>query len=332
MAYDVFRNDSRNWMSTNYEVIGTDLIRLGGADRFEVSANISREIDKRYANPQTVYIASGLTYPDALSGAPLATRMEAPLLLTQSDHLPSKVKAEIERLKPKHAVILGGTGSVSTQVRGELANMGIVVERISGADRFEVSANTAERLVQMQPTDTAVIASGTVFSDALSASVPAGLNGYPLLLVTRDAVPGAITKFLQAHPEIRRFIIAGGPATVSDRVMAQLAKRGEVDRIYGVDRYDVSVNVARYFGLYTDSAALARGDVFTDALSGAPLAAMSGTPLFLTPSDRLHSYVEAHLSEVRSQIGPLNTVYLFGGTGSISTAIEKRMKWYLGYE
>ena len=102
-----------------------NLKRLDGDSRYAVSAKISKEIDDRFIDPDTIVIASGDIFPDALAGGPLAYKEKAPLLLTSSDALPSATKQEIQRLKPTKAIILGGHISVSPAVEDELRGLGI---------------------------------------------------------------------------------------------------------------------------------------------------------------------------------------------------------------
>ncbi|BCU80433.1 hypothetical protein JIR001_02160 [Polycladomyces abyssicola] len=313
-----------------FHVIKPGLKRMGGKDRFEVSANISKEISYRFFRPSTVVLARGDVFTDALSGVPLAVALEgAPILLTNTNGLPTAIKEEIKRLAPERAVILGGTGSISTSVETQLKQLGIQdVERISGSDRFAVSAAVSSKVAEIG-SDTAIVVSGTVFSDALSSSSVAGWGGIPILLTLKDQLPASIKTFIAKNPQIENFIIVGGPGTVSDQVKAQLlqARPGaSVERIGGADRYEVGVNVIHYFGLPPFALTFARGDLFTDALSGAPLAAYMGAPILLTPSTKLDPKVQRYL-DVNE--GNTDVVYIFGGPASVSDQVAKQLYGYI---
>jgi N-acetylmuramoyl-L-alanine amidase len=93
-----------------------------------------------------VILASGENFPDALCAAPLATKYQAPILLTSKNSLPSAVENEINRLKPKNAILVGGTGAISDNIKTTLQNKGINVIRISGASRYETSLEIAKYL------------------------------------------------------------------------------------------------------------------------------------------------------------------------------------------
>ncbi|HEX5589592.1 MAG TPA: Ig-like domain-containing protein [Candidatus Limnocylindrales bacterium] len=92
--------------------------RLAGADRYATSAAISAA--SYGANVPVAYIASGLGFPDALSGAPVAGKAGGPILLVPGTSIPAVIAAELTRLKPAKIVILGGTGVVSAGVQTSL--------------------------------------------------------------------------------------------------------------------------------------------------------------------------------------------------------------------
>ena len=43
------------------------------------------------------YLTNGLDFPDALSGAPVAAKNAAPVLLVRSDGIPEVIQDELER-------------------------------------------------------------------------------------------------------------------------------------------------------------------------------------------------------------------------------------------
>ena len=93
-------------------------------------------------------IATGDDFPDALAGAPLAHAYSAPLLLVPRGSIPESVSAEITRLAPDNAIILGGTNSVGTAVESGLrSRLGTAnVERIAGGSRYDTARRIALRV------------------------------------------------------------------------------------------------------------------------------------------------------------------------------------------
>ncbi|HET6379520.1 MAG TPA: S8 family serine peptidase [candidate division Zixibacteria bacterium] len=94
---------------------GGQVSRLAGADRYETAARISAS---RWATdgPDTVLLATGATFADALAGGAYGGLLDAPLLLAGTGPLPAATSAELARLNPARVIILGGTAAVSDSV------------------------------------------------------------------------------------------------------------------------------------------------------------------------------------------------------------------------
>lgn len=325
---------SGNAVYSDHYVTLPGVSRIAGKDRYEVSAGVSKQLNKWHYNTGTVVIARGDMYPDALSGGPLAALEGAPVLLTATNSLPTAIQNQIVNLGAQRAIILGGTNSVSTNVEAQLKKLGVTeIERIGGKDRFVVSADTAERVADNYGSDTAIIASGLVFPDALSASTIAGTTGMPILLVKSDGITDPVQQFIKNHPEITNYIVVGGPATVKDSVITkikQLRNGAYVERIGGKDRYEVAINVAKFgienFGIGMDTLTVVRGDIFPDALSGAPLANYHRGPILLTTSAKLEAKVNSFLQTYQAEI---DNIHIVGGTGSVSTTAEQQLNGHI---
>ncbi|HUH16856.1 MAG TPA: cell wall-binding repeat-containing protein, partial [Methylomirabilota bacterium] len=94
--------------------------RLSGANRYATAVAVSAA---KFADPSTVFIATGQTFPDALGGGPVAGRLPGPLLLVSSTSVPSVVATELQSLDPDRVVILGGPGAVSDSVIYQLMSI-----------------------------------------------------------------------------------------------------------------------------------------------------------------------------------------------------------------
>lgn len=85
----------------------TSVTRLGGTDRYGTAVAIAQAT---YSPGDTLYVANGENFPDALAGAPLG----GPLLLVPSgDIVPQEVLDEVHLLAPPSMVVLGGPSGVS---------------------------------------------------------------------------------------------------------------------------------------------------------------------------------------------------------------------------
>jgi putative cell wall-binding protein len=294
--------------------------RLGGADRYEVSAAVSA--DSFGTDVDVAYVAAGAGFADALSGAPAAGKRRGPVLLVTKESVPDAVGKELQRLKPKSIVVLGGEASVSPAVEAELKGYTTALTRVDGADRYEVSAKLSATTFD-QGAPTVFLSSGEVFPDALSASAAAGLRGGPVLLTSKDSLPPAVRAEIE-RLKPTKIVVAGGPATVSESVIADLRSRWNVERIGGADRYEVSSTVAATAFRPTPTVYIASGATFPDALSGSAAAILEQGPVLLVSKDRIPETVAAQLERLRP-----NRIIILGGPASVSDTVSTQLKTYL---
>lgn len=90
-------------------------------------------------------------------------------------------------------------------------------------------------------------------------------------------------------------------------------------RLAGTSRYDTALQVSQAGWVQADAVVLARGDDFPDALAGAVLATSSQAkgPLLLTETDKLTDGVLTEIQRLKA-----TKVYILGGTGAVSSAVE----------
>ena len=99
--------------------VTTSVQRLAGADRYTTAVAISKATFPTAGVP-AVYVASGLSFPDALAGAAAAGHRGGPVLLTRQGGLTAAVLDEIRRLKPKRVILLGGPAVISDNAIAQL--------------------------------------------------------------------------------------------------------------------------------------------------------------------------------------------------------------------
>ncbi|MBU3145846.1 cell wall-binding repeat-containing protein [Clostridium sp. CF012] len=109
--------------------------RISGNDRYSTSNALS----ERFTSADTVIIASGEDFPDALCPSPLSKQYNAPILLSTSTGLTKETLAEIVRLKAIKAIIVEGTGVISLALDTQLTSARVTPTRIGGKDRYETS-------------------------------------------------------------------------------------------------------------------------------------------------------------------------------------------------
>lgn len=304
--------------------------RVAGADRYDTSAAASSfAVDGApvFAPGVAVaFIASGTNYPDALSAAPAAAHLGGPLLLTAPGSLPDRTSAELRRLRPKRVVVVGGPASVTDDVVariGDVLGQDSLVERVAGADRFATSRAIAA--FAFERADQAFIVTGTRFPDALTAGGAAAKVDAPVLLVDGNAssVDGNTVDLLRAlHATSAR--IVGGTAAVSSGIESSVSARSQipVERSAGDDRYATADRVG--WDVFTSApratdqtAVLALGTNFPDAMSGGALAGRLDAPLIIAPSSCVPNSTIAMMSELG-----IARVLIIGGPAGLSTAVD----------
>ena len=213
--------------------------RLAGSNRYTTACAISA---KGWGTSEAVVIARGDLFPDALSGAALAHKNSCPILLTESATLTAETEAEIKRLKATRAIILGGTGAISSAVEQKLSQLGLSITRRSGKDRYETAAEIAKNL-GIQGTG-AIIATGEDFADALAISSYSAENQKPILLVKKNSLPIETENALSGLG-IKSVVIVGGTGAVSQSVADAISAKGiSVTRVAGTDRYDTAYKLS----------------------------------------------------------------------------------------
>ncbi|MGD6991005.1 cell wall-binding repeat-containing protein [Sutcliffiella horikoshii] len=292
--------------------------RIAGIDRYKTSAKISEEGWGNKAN--TVIIADGSNFPDALSGAPLAYKLDAPILLTshKKAELNESTKAKIKELGATKAIILGSESAVSSKVQSTIKEMGLTVKRIGGKDRYETSALIAKEL---GVTSQAVIASGSNFPDALAIAPYAAKNGIPILLTKGGGSEplNSIVANTIKNNKVTSTIVVGGDNVVSKKAFDALPK---ADRIAGKDRYATSVAIIEELNMPTDMLYVATGKSFADALTGSVLAAKENTAILLIGNTQNQESIETTNLIAKHNI---DTFYVLGGDSAVNNDVLSRL-------
>ncbi|GAA2188517.1 hypothetical protein GCM10009786_17940 [Leucobacter alluvii] len=290
--------------------------RLSGSDRFSTAVEAVRNA---YPSPvDTVIIANGMDYPDALSAGALGAKWKAPLLLTTSSNLPEATRIELARLQPKRIVVAGGPGVVNANVMAQLGELAPRVDRVSGADRYETSRAIAQAGWPNGTSSQVFIATGAEFADALAAGAAAGATGAPVVLVpgAASAAPVALTAELD-RLGAKQVRIAGGVGAVSSGVERSLAQGRVVERFAGADRYETSSLIAEaLFPQNGSNPYWANGSDFADALAGNAVAGAQRSPLLLSRA----SCVPPSVYDSTARLAR-DRILILGGTGVLSDAV-----------
>ncbi|MFL0198305.1 cell wall-binding repeat-containing protein [Clostridium sp. WILCCON 0269] len=286
--------------------------RLSGTDRYATSAAIALS---GWTQSDYAILASGENFPDAISAAPLAKKYNAPILLTETNSIPSDTLNAIQQLKIKNIIIIGGTGSVSTAVDQQLTSSGIVVTRIAGQDRYETCIKVAE---QLDNVNEIAIVTGESFPDALSISPIAIKRNMPIILVNHNGIPDVVKNYINSHKLATTYFIGSG-TSLNNTVLTGLSN---VELITGDDKYQINLNIIDKFksDLDLSTVYLASGENFPDALSGSILSGKNSNPLVLVGNNP--SAEKEYFTNNSSAISNINVL---GGTGVISDEVVNEL-------
>ena len=191
---------------------------------------------------------------------PVANRLELPVLLTAGDDLVDAVVSYIEAEDVEHAVIVGGTASVTEDVEQALSDAGVdTVERIGGDSAAAVSVAIAEVIGDGCADDLSPVSTNTVAlvnSDSVIDGIPAAPvladdadqlgGGLIPILAVGDTLPASVRDYLAAYTRRgfpaatkihMRVLAIGGTAAVSEAVMERRCKdaAGSADALSGRD-------------------------------------------------------------------------------------------------
>lgn len=288
----------KNDLLTTVDVVVGKFTKLIGANRYETAIEVSKE-RFRDGEANSVVIVGGNSVIDGLSAAPLASSVDAPILLADKNGLSSNTLAEIERacdkLYNKTVYIVGGESSVPASVKKQLMEKypNVVVERLAGANRFDTSLSVAKKLKAEEHMESKVFAvGGDGAADAMSiapvaANKPAGKVS-PVLVVPKASVSKDVRDFL-GQAGVNEIVAVGGEASISTQALKDLkavASAPTVDRISGSNRYDTNLAILKKYypsnivikGLIVASGA---NDKLVDAQTSSVLASKEGYPIVL---------------------------------------------------
>ena len=298
--------------------------RYAGSNRYATAVEISKS---QFDKADTIILANGTTFPDALAGVPLACAKNAPILLTQKDQIPEVTKGETLRLGAKSIILLGGEGAISEKVEKELKGVFQNVTRIAGDNRYGTATAIANELND-KPKELFFVYAGD-FADALSVSTVAAVKQAPIIYLRTD---GEVDKDTKAYLDsvkgkITNAYVIGGTGVISDDMMNKAAAQlgltaGEsVIRLEGSNRYETCNAVNNEFAsmLTGSGICVAKGLDFPDALAGGVCAALNKSALVLVDNSVRDSQ-KTYLQNKKA-----DAITIFGGVGAVPIELAKEI-------
>lgn len=185
--------------------------------------------------------------------------------------------------------------------------------RLAGYDRYETAVEIAK--AGWARSDYALLAYGENYPDALAAAPLAYKHDAPILLTRSNSLPD-VTKETLSELQVKNVIIIGGTGVIYATVETELKDMGlNVSRVFGNDKYDTAVEVAKKITASASSVELfvVTGEDYPDALSVGSIAGFKQMPIILAPGNDLPDSVKNYLSTVN-----VSKSYVIGNSAIIS--------------
>ncbi|WP_101773234.1 cell wall-binding repeat-containing protein [Peptostreptococcus faecalis] len=300
------------------------ITRYSGNERFQTAIDLSKGNFKE--NTKNLIIVNGNNPADALSGGPLAVKLDAPILLATPTKIEADTIKEIKRLNPEKVYILGGNNSISQSVentiKSNISNSSSI-ERISGNDRYETSMEVAKKITGTSTANGAGFVNGATnkFPDALSSAALLGAKDMPLILTDGKTLPTAA----QTYKSNSKNYIIGGTDTIN---ISGLSGK----KISGGDRYETSAKVAEEGFKHIEydyslsenkdkrnSCVVVDGRNFPDALTAISASKKNNAPILLVNKD-LPTSINKYITDQKR-----DRAYIVGGLNSVNSTVQTKL-------
>ena len=188
---------SKTGIDTNLQSSNINVTRLEGQDRYSTSQKVM-EKTKEIINPEYLLIASGKNFPDALAATGFFVNHKSVMVLSDGVTYPQSNLQEIA---------IGG--------KNQLPLKGFTGRRVSGKDRYETALEIAK--LSFDKNNNAILASGQVFADSLSAVSLTKKHNAPIILTQSNSLTENAKKYLNG----KNVFIVGGEKTVVNDILTR---------------------------------------------------------------------------------------------------------------
>ena len=188
---------SKSGVDTTLKSKKIDVTRLEGQDRYSTSQKVM-EKTKEFISPEYLLIASGKNFPDALAATSFFVNHKSVMVLSDGVTYPQSNLQEIA---------IGG--------KNQLPLKGFTGKRVSGKDRYETALEIAK--LSFDKNNNAILASGQVFADSLSAVSLTKKHSAPIILTQSNYLTENAKKYLNG----KNVFIVGGEKTVVNDILTR---------------------------------------------------------------------------------------------------------------
>ena len=191
--------------------------------------------------------------------------------------------------------------------------------RISGDTRYDTAYKNADALKKqlgLEMFDSAVVACGTNYPDALSSAYLAKVKNAPLLLSEAREVNGTVDYIRKNVIKGKTVYLVGGADVLPEQIKTILGSDYDVKRLEGEDRFLTNLAVLKEANVNNEEVMICSGLGYADALS----AAATGKPVMLVG--------KALTKEQKAYLAGINPAkfYIVGGSDVVSDRVKAELE------
>ena len=191
--------------------------------------------------------------------------------------------------------------------------------RVSGDTRYDTAYKNADALKKqlgLEMFDSAVVACGTNYPDALSAAYLAKVKNAPLLLSEAREVNGTVDYIRKNVTKGKTVYLVGGADVLPEQIKTILGSDYDVKRLEGEDRFLTNLAVLKEANVNNEEVMICSGLGYADALS----AAATGKPVMLV-GKTLTNEQKAYLAGINPA-----KFYIVGGSDVVSDRVKAELE------
>lgn len=187
--------------------MGYEVIRLWGATRFETAVAVA----EASGEPASIFLATGMTFHDALSGGVAAAEVGGVVILTAGETYTQSAREYVDARGhlPRYAI---GSGPQAADPDATA---------VGGADPYENAQLVAERFFPEPPV--VAVTSGATFPDSLAGGPHIAARHGPVLFTEPTGLNHRTASYVRARSDVvDTAFIYGGPEAVHGHVDGEL--------------------------------------------------------------------------------------------------------------
>lgn len=187
--------------------------RIAGADRYATATAVAPRVNPA---PGSIFVVSGLAFPDAVAASAAAAARRSPIVLVAPGGVPTATATYLATKPGAPRIVVGGPAAVPDAVAAATGS----TQRVHGPDRYATAVNVANTF--FPNASRVVVASGGGFADALVSAPAAGRSGAPLLLTAPRPTPWSYGYLATQNKRWVEATVVGNTAALPDSAVQLL--------------------------------------------------------------------------------------------------------------